>query len=496
MTLSDVAALPLSYLLTAAAVFLLLSIFLSKVAVRVSVPVLLLFVVLGMLAGSDGILGIEFDYPRLVELVGVTAMAFILFSGGLDTVWTNVRPVLRQGMMLATLGVLITAVSVAAFAVAVLDFTALEGLLLGAIVSSTDAAAVFSVLRGKAVALRGQLKPLLELESGSNDPMSVFLTLAMIALITTPGLSPLAIVPMFVQQMGLGALLGIGIGWVSVRLLNRLRLDYDGLYPVLTVALVLLTMGISGLLGGNGFLAVYLVGLTLGRVRFVHKRSIQQFHDGLAWLMQIALFFVLGLQVFPSQLPMVAPQSLAIAAFLIFIARPLSVFISLSLDRFTLRERLYIAWVGLRGAAPIVMAAFPLLAGIEKANILFHLVFFVVLTSVLLQGTLTVPMARWLRVYDPAPPHLSPLAHVMSDGHISNNLIEVIVAPNSPSVGQQVLDLHLPSDVLLVLIGRADNLIVPRGDTVFESGDTVLMMAEKDSAAAVLKLLTENYPSS
>lgn len=458
--------------------FLAFSIAASKLSVIAGVPALLLFLGLGMLAGSDGPGGLYFDYPWETQSIGVLALAFILFSGGLDTRWREIRPVLRPGLILSTAGVMFTALSVAVFATLVLQLSFLEGLLLGAIISSTDAAAVFAILRGKNVYLKGRLKPLLELESGSNDPMAVFFTIGVIQLLLNPAQSPLSLIPLFVLQMGLGAIMGYVAGRLGLQVINRVRLEYDGLYPVLTVAFVLLTYGGTALIGGNGFLAVYLAGLMLGRSSFIHKRSLTHFHDSLAWLMQIAMFVTLGLQVYPSRLPSVAVDGVLTAIFLIVVARPLSVWVALAFSGFTFREKLFIGWVGLRGAAPIVLATFPLLAGFGQSDTIFHLVFFIVLTSVLLQGTLIMPVARLLGVYDPAgQPPLSPLAYVMNDTSISNDLAELVVSEHSGAVGCQILDLNLPAGALIMLIGRGNDLLVPRGDTRLLAGDRVLLVA-------------------
>mgnify|MGYP005839642767 FL=1 len=470
------------------ALFLSLSILASKAAARSGVPALLLFLLLGMLAGSDGPGGIYFDSPWLAQSVGVVALAFILFSGGLDTDWPEVRPALRSGLALSTIGVAITALAVGWFASTFLGLSWPEGILLGSIISSTDAAAVFSLLRGQAVNLRGRLKPLLELESGSNDPVAVFLTLGMIQLILNPAQPVESLAPLFIVQMGIGAVVGYVVGRLLVVSLNRLRLEFDGLYPVVTTAGVLLTYGMAAALDGSGFLAVYLAGLVMAQQDFIHRRSLLQFHDGLAWLMQIAMFVTLGLQVYPSRLPSVAEAGLLTALFLILAARPLAVLVTLAFVRFTLREKLFIAWVGLRGAAPIVLATFPLLAGVAKADLIFHLVFFIVLTSVLLQGTLVVPAARLLRVYSRERPRQSPLSFVMKDGMITNNLCEITIAPGSPVVGKQILDLNLPADVLIVLIGREGDLVVPKGGTVLQAEDVLLVLAAEGMQQQVRQL--------
>lgn len=478
--------IPIEQLLVGIAVFLCLGIIASKLAAQFGIPALLLFLAIGMLAGSDGPGGIHFDYPWQAQAVGVVALTLILYSGGLDTRRTDIRPVLYQGLALSTLGVTITALLVGWFASTFLGFSLLEGILLGAIISSTDAAAVMALLRGKGVNLRGRLKPLLELESGSNDPMAVFLTLGLIQLILKPETSALSLIPLFVLQMGIGALAGYLMGKLTVQIINRLRLEYDGLYPVVTLALALLTYGATASLGGNGFLAVYVAGVITGNSDFIHKRSLARFHDGLAWLMQIAMFLTLGLQVYPSRLPPIAGIGLLVAAFLILVARPLSVFVALLLARLGWREKVFVSWVGLRGAAPIVLATFPLLDGLEKADTIFHLVFFITLTSVLLQGTLIVPAARWLKVYraEPYKPR-SPLAFVMDDSKISNDLQEMLVPENSPVIGKQILDLNLPGGVLIVLIGRSGEMIVPNGGTVVQAGDTLLLLAQHDTAEAI-----------
>jgi cell volume regulation protein A len=279
-------------LFLAASLLLLVSVLASKASTKLGIPALLVFLAIGMLAGSEGIGNIEFDYPHVAQSVGVVALIFILFSGGLDTEWTSVRPVLWQGVALSTIGVVLTAIVVAWFAVSILNFSFYEGLLLGSIVSSTDAAAVFSVLRSKNVSLKPPLKPLLELESGSNDPMAVFLTIGFINLIMNKDASLLDLLPAFALQMSLGGLIGWIMGKGIVYAINRSRLEYDGLYPVLSLSLVLLTYSLADLLGGNGFLAIYIAALVMGNSRFVHKASLIRFHDGLAWLMQIVMFRV------------------------------------------------------------------------------------------------------------------------------------------------------------------------------------------------------------
>lgn len=376
----------LEVLLLLISAFLLVSILASELLRKLGIPALVVFLGIGMLAGSDGPGGIYFNDALLAQMIGVIALAFILFAGGLDTDWLVVRPVVLSALSLATLGVLLTALLVGVFAAFLFQMPLLEALLLGAIISSTDAAAVFAILRNRNLRLRGRLAPLLELESGSNDPMAVILTIGLTGLLLDPHRSFLMLLLLFVQQMGLGAICGLLIGKGAIWLIGRLRLDAEGLYPVLTIALVLLTYGLTDLLGGSGFLAVYMLGLLLGNSALHRIGPLTRFHDGIAWLMQITMFLTLGLLVFPSRLPATAGSGIVIALVLLFIARPASVLIALLHARFSLREKLFIGWVGLRGAVPIVLATFPLLAGLPNASFFFDLVFFIVLASVLLQG--------------------------------------------------------------------------------------------------------------
>ncbi len=466
------------YGLIAAAGLLLVSVLVSKISDRFGVPALLLFLGLGMLAGSDGPGGIYFDNPAIAQFIGVIALVLILFSGGLDTEINQVRAVLKEGVFLSTLGVLITALITGWVCIALLDLPPLVGLLMGAIVSSTDAAAVFSVLRSKGISLKGHLKPLLELESGSNDPMAIFLTVGLIQLIQFPQRSPLNLIGLFFLQMLVGAVIGVLMGWLTVWLINHIRLGYEGLYPVLSLALVFLTFGLTSILGGSGFLAVYLAGIVLGNREFIHRRSLLRFHDGLAWLMQITMFLTLGLLVFPSRLVPVAGSGLLIAAALMLIARPVSIFITLPGRRFDIREKLFLSWVGLRGAVPIILATFPLLAQIPQADMMFNVVFFVVLTSVLLQGTTITPLARWLKLDAPVTPkRIYPIEYTPVGG-FKSELKELAVPPHSPMVGKAIVELGLPDDFLVVLIARQNDFVMPSGGTIIEAGDTLLALAD------------------
>lgn len=474
---------PIHMLFLIIAALLVLSVVISKLSVRIGVPVLLVFILIGMGIGSEGLGGITFDDPELTQSVGVVALVFILFAGGLDTQWQTVRMAIKEGVLLSTIGVGITALAVAWLAVTFMGFTWLTGILLGATMAATDAAAVFSVLRGKGVELKGKLKPILELESGSNDPMAVFLTLGMIQWISTPDTQITDLLGMFIVQMSLGLLIGVLIGYLMIYALNQLRLEYDGLYPVLTIGCVLLCYGFTTAVGGNGFLAIYVTGLLLGRGDFIHKASLTQFHDGLAWLMQIAMFLVLGLLVFPSNLVPVAGSSLLVAAFLIIIARPAAVLLLLLPSKISFRGKLLTAWIGLRGAVPIILATFPLLAGVEGADTLFNIVFFVVLTSVLIQGPLIPYVTKWLNLQTPGVINPYPTRVFLPEVSTDSRVIELNVLPESGLAGTAVMDLRLPAGALIVLVNRGNIPIVPSGATTLEIGDELLILADPASLA-------------
>jgi len=468
---------------------LLLAILAGKASGRIGLPGLTLFLLIGMLAGSEGIGGIAFDDPGVAQAIGVTALALILFSGGLDTNWHTVRPVLWHGIGLSTVAVVITATVMGLVATFLLGLPPLKGLLLGAIVSSTDAAAVFSVMRSRGIGLSERLRRVLELESGSNDPMAVFLTVGLLTLIQSPGTPILDLVPMFVVQMALGALVGIALGLLSARAINRIDLAYDGLYPVFTLATALVVYGSAEAIGGNGFLAVYLAGMSMATRDFIHKRSIMRFHDGIGWLMQITMFVALGLLVFPSALVAVALPGVLLALALVFLARPIGVFATLWFTSLTKREIAMVSWVGLRGAVPIVLATYPMVYGLDDADLIFHAVFFAVAVSVGLQSPLIPLVARRLGVDEPVT-HVTryPIEFEQTSG-LESDLVEVKVPSGSASVGRKILELGLPDQALVVLIGRDGGFVVPRGATTIEAGDALLLLSDAAGLAEVRRIV-------
>jgi cell volume regulation protein A len=458
-------------------ILLFVSLVISRTT-KYGIPTLLLFLLVGMFAGSDGPGGISFDDPVVAKFIGAVALCFILFSGGLETKWVDIRPVFWQGVSLSTLGVILTAATIGFLIYLFTDFTITEGLLLGSIVSSTDAAAVFSILRSKSVGLKGNVRPLLELESGSNDPMAFFLVIIFTYLLSNPTATYLSLIPMFLKQMILGAGVGYGMGIMMHKIINWIKLEYSGLYSVLLITLVLFTFSFSEFIGGNAFLAIYISACILGNRDFIHKKSLMKHFDGQAWLMQIIMFITLGLLVFPSQMLPFVSIGLIASLLLIFVARPLSVFLSLIFFKLEFRKKLFISWVGLRGAVPIVLAIYPLTAGVEKANIIFNLVFFISVTSILIQGT-TIPMvARWLKLSVPVNIKKKSALDLELGWKVKSLYSIVPVEHDLSCIGKTIVDLGFPNSIVIALVERNNKYFVSDGSTVIHSGDKLYVMAD------------------
>lgn len=470
--------LTIENILLVGSVLLFISIIAGKTSYKFGVPTLVLFLGIGMLAGEDGIGGITFDNPQISQLIGIISLNFILFSGGLDTDWKAVKPVLKEGIALSTIGVLLTALGLGIFVFYVTDFTIYESLLLGSIVSSTDAAAVFSILRSKNLALKTNLRPTLEMESGSNDPMAYVLTIAFLGLVVNQDQGVGSMVPLFLQQMILGGIAGFGFGKLSKLIINKIRLDFEGLYPVLVITLMFITFSATDFVGGNGFLAIYICAVYLGNQYLIHKKTILKMFDGLAWLMQIVLFLTLGLLVTPSEMAPVIGIGLVISLFLMFVARPIGVFISLIPFKMKLRRRFYISWVGLRGAVPIVFATYPLLAGIDKASMIFNIVFFISLTSILIQGTTLSVVAKWLHVGLPekVKPQ-SPTEQFLSE-HPKTEMREIGIDNRNSVVGKKIVDIQFPKTAIIAMIKRGDKYITPNGATIIEADDVLIVLSD------------------
>ncbi|WMS96234.1 potassium/proton antiporter (plasmid) [Pseudoalteromonas sp. HL-AS2] len=459
-----------------AAVLILLGIVSSKLSARLGLPVLVMFLMVGMLAGEDGPGGIFFDNAAAAHSLGTLALAMILFDGGLQTPLKAIKKVWKPASVLATLGVLITSAVTGVAAAYMLDIPLLQGLLFGAIVGSTDAAAVFALLRNAGIHLNTKLKATLEIESASNDPMAIFLTVGLLEVLVNDMELGTGLLLMFVSQMGLGALVGLAVGWISVKLINKIQLVATGLYPVLVAACGLLSFGITANIGGSGFLAVFITGVVIGNSRFVFQRSTFLFHDGLAWLGQITMFVVLGLLINPTSLLDVWFEGLIIALVLIFIARPLAVIPVLALFGFKAREITLVSWVGLRGSVPIILAIFPLMFGLPGAELIFNVVFFVVLISATLQGSTLALMARKLKLTLPPPVTPAATLEITALGDVDADIVEYTIGKMSRAVGRRLSQLALPDSTVMAMISRNNNIIAPRGSTLLQADDQLFMV--------------------
>jgi potassium/hydrogen antiporter len=461
----------LEFILLFSSALLVISVLVSRISSSFGIPALLLFLGLGMLAGSEGPGGIPFENYSVAFAVGSVCLAFIIFDGGLRTSWKSVRPILPVGILLSVLGTFVTGLATGVFAHLILNLTWQEALLLGAIVSSTDAAAVFSTLRSKGLSLKGGLKQTLEFEAGSNDPVAVFLTIAVLTFFASSTSGASSILILFIKQTGLGLVFGWYGGRIYRGLVNKAGVEFEGLYGVLMVGLVIVLFSATSYVGGSGFLAVYVAGLVLGNADYLHKSTIIRFVDGVAWISQILIFLVLGLLVFPSKLLGVWKEGLLLALFMTFAARPLSVFIATPGRLLDQRSRLFVSWIGLRGAAPIILATLPWSMGFEKGEYFFDLVFFIVLFSVVLQGA-TIPwVATKLDVIEPAREEPTPeTGSLLPSGFVA---IEAKVTENSSAHEKRIVDLGLPSGVLLTSLERDGRYLVPEGKTFLLAGDRV-----------------------
>jgi potassium/hydrogen antiporter len=474
-------------LILVAAALLAAGIAASLLASRVRLPGLLLFLALGMAIGSDGTGWIDFSDYELARTIGVVALALILFEGGLTAGFDEIRPVLRPSLALAVLGTLGTCVICGLAAAALFDLSTLEGMLLGAIISSTDGAAIFALLREST--LRRRLARTLEGEAGFNDPVAVLLVIGFIEWIEQDDYGVLDMALLFVREMGIGAVVGLAVGWLGVYALRSSRLASPGLYPVATLSTAGLAFGGAATLHGSGFLAAYLAGLVLGSGRIPAKQTVTVFHQGVAWVAQIAMFLALGLLVFPSELDDVWLEGTALALILVFVARPLSAFVSTALDHFTTGERVLLSWAGLRGAVPVVLATFPVIDRVEHSDDFFNIVFFAVVISTLFQGTTVEWLARKLGVTTSEPALPRPLVETGTVRRLGAEIVEYPVGPDDAIVGQLVRELGLPRGALLSVIVRGEEALLPRGSTRIEAADRLHVMVREEVAEDMDDLL-------
>src|SRR5215208_8332356 len=474
-------------LILVAAALLAAGIAASLLASRVRLPGLLLFLAVGMAIGTDGTGWIDFNDYELARTIGVVALALILFEGGLSAGFEEIRPVLRASLSLAIVGTLGTCLICGVAAAWLFDFSLLQGLLLGAIISSTDGAAIFALLREST--LRRRLARTLEGEAGFNDPVAVLLVIGFIEWIQQDDYGVLDMALLFVREMGIGAVVGLTVGWFAVRTLRNARLASPGLYPVATLSTAGLAFGGAATLHGSGFLAAYLAGLMLGSARIPAKQTVVVFHQGLAWVAQIAMFLALGLLVFPSQLGDVWIEGTALALVLVFIARPLTAAIATAFEPFTAGERLVLGWAGLRGAVPVVLATFPVIEGLDADRTFFNIVFFAVVISTLLQGGTVEWLARKLGVTTSEPALPRPLIETGTVRRLGAEIVEYPVGQDDAIVGQLVRELGLPRDALLSVIVRGEEALLPRGSTRIESADRLHVIVREEGARDMPDLL-------
>ncbi|WP_421385539.1 potassium/proton antiporter [Bacillus salacetis] len=477
------------YFILLTALLLIIGVLTTKFSTRLGVPALVLFILVGMITGSDGLGFIYFDNAKLTQLIGVLALVVILFEGGLQTKISTVRSVAKPALSLATAGVLITTGVVAVAAKYILGFSWLEAFLFGSIVGSTDAAAVFAVLKGQNV--KGKLGSILEVESGTNDPMAVFLTITFIELLTVDEPLYFLLAGSFFWQMGIGLLLGIVFGKLGSLSINKINLDSSGLYPVFTMAFALLAYSITDLVNASGLLAVYVAAMLIGNTELTYRQSIFRFNEGFAWMMQILMFVILGLLVFPTQLFTleVVGRGLLLSAILIFAARPIAVFISMLKMDYQLNEKIFLSWAGLRGAVPIVLATFPLIAGLENSQMIFNVVFFVVLTSALIQGSTISRFAEKLGLTGPVKVEPVHTLELVSIGKANAEVIEVEANEETPILGKSLADIEFPKDVLINAIIRGTELVTPYGETIIEKGDILYILVSRKSKSQLKIML-------
>ena len=473
-------------ILLVGSVLIFTSILISKTGYRFGIPTLLLFLLVGMAFGSDG-LGIQFNSASDAQFIGMMALSIILFSGGMDTRYSDIKPVLKQGILLSTVGVLVTTLLTGLFIYflsnhtqANIELTLLVSLLLAATMSSTDSASVFSLLRSQRMNLKYNLRPMLELESGSNDPMAYMLTIVLIQVIGSGSNFDIVIIlkDLFLQFL-FGGVLGYAFGKFSVWLINKIELSNSSLYPILLLSIIFITFTLTDLVKGNGYLAVYIAGMIVGNARLAYRKETNMFMNGLTWLFQIIMFLTLGLLVNPHEMIDIAVTALLIGIFIILIARPVSVFLCLlPFKGISNKARIFISWVGLRGAVPIIFATYPVIAQIPGSNQLFNTVFFITLLSLIIQGMTISKMARWLKLDLPEEKEGNEFGVELPE-EIDTHLNDITLTEDMLTVGNRLADMNIPKGTLVMLIKRGNEFIIPNGQIELHAGDKLLVMSEK-----------------
>lgn len=471
-------------------ILLFISIIACKTGYRFGVPALLLFLVVGMLFGSDG-LGLQFNNAKEAQFIGMVGLSVILFSGGMDTQYKDIRPVLLPGIILSTMGVLFTALFTGLFiwwlsgmSWSNISFPLTTSLLLAATMSSTDSASVFAILRSQKMNLKHNLRPMLELESGSNDPMAYMLTIVLIQVIQSSGMGVSGIFGTFVVQFLVGIICGYALGKLAITFLNKINIDNQALYPILLLSFVFFTFSVTDLLRGNGYLAVYIAGMIVGNNKITYRKDIYTFMDGLSWLFQIIMFLCLGLLVNPKEMLGVACVASLIGVFMILFGRPLSVFLCLLPfgRRITQRSRIFISWVGLRGAVPIIFATYPVVAGIPGAEVIFNIVFFITIVSLIIQGTTVSLSARLLKLSMPLEKSGNEFGVELPE-EIDTDLNDMTVTPDILREGNTLKDITIPNGALVMIVKRGTEFLIPNGSLKLLPGDKLLLISEKKKDA-------------
>ncbi len=472
-------------------ILLFVSIVVGKTGYRFGVPALLLFLLVGMLFGSDG-LGLQFHNAKIAQFIGMVALSVILFSGGMDTKFKEIRPILSPGIVLSTVGVFLTALFTGLFIWYLsgmswtnIHFPLITSLLLASTMSSTDSASVFAILRSQKMNLKHNLRPMLELESGSNDPMAYMLTIVLIQFIQSDGMGTGNIIGSFIIQFLVGAAAGYILGKLAILILNKINIDNQSLYPILLLSFVFFTFAITDLLRGNGYLAVYIAGMMVGNHKITFRKEIATFMDGLTWLFQIIMFLMLGLLVNPHEMIEVAVVALLIGVFMIVIGRPLSIFLCLlPFRKITLKSRLFVSWVGLRGAVPIIFATYPVVANVEGSNMIFNIVFFITIVSLIVQGTSVSFVARLLHLSTPLEKTGNDFGVELPE-EIDTDLSDMTITMEMLNEADTLKDMNLPKGTLVMIVKRGDEFLIPNGTLKLHVGDKLLLISEKNKQETV-----------